>query len=223
MIIIFHGDNFVLSRKVFNEQIKAFKGEKTRLTAKEIDETILTQSLESNSLFGDPRLVIIEGLLTLPRSKNKDALINIVLKNQDSEVILWEKKSITPAVKKKFTKASIKEFKLPASVFKVLDSLKPGSGEITLKLLHDCYKKDAPELVFYMLHRRISQLIQGQEGNNLKGAPWQVSNLKAQAKNFKLENLLKLHQDLINIDFSIKTGQAALPIASQLDLLLINI
>ena len=136
---------------------------------------------------------------------------------------MWEKKSITPAVKKKFAKATLKEFKLPASIFKVLDSLKPGSGKITLKLLHDCLKKDPAELVFYLLHRRVSQLIQATEPENLKGAPWQVANLKSQSKSFKVEDLLKLHQDLINIDYSIKTGQAVLPLASQLDLLLINI
>jgi|APSaa5957512622_1039677.scaffolds.fasta_scaffold46355_2 DNA polymerase III delta subunit len=223
MITIFHGDNFVLSRKVFNEQIDEFKGEKIRFTAKKLDETKLTQSLESNSLFGDTKLVIIENLLTLPRSKAKDKFIELVLHNKDSEIVLWEKKAITPAVKKKFAGATIKEFKLPASVFKVLDSLKPGSGKVTLKLLHDCLKKDAAELVFYMLHRRVSQLIQATKEGQLKGAPWQIGKLKSQSQNFKLETLLKLHQDLLNIDFTIKTGQAVLPLASQLDLLLINI
>ncbi|MEA3355680.1 MAG: hypothetical protein U9Q63_04340 [Patescibacteria group bacterium] len=223
MITIFHGDNFVLSRQVFNQKIKAFQGEKIRLTGKKLEENTLVQNLESKSLFKNPRLIIIENLLTLPRSKNKDSLINIILKNQSAEIILWEKKSITPTVKKKFTKAIIKEFKLPAGIFKVLDSLKPGSGQITLKLFHDCLKKDAPELVFYMFHRRVSQLIQATEPETLKGAPWQISRLKAQTKRFKLKNLLKLHQGLINIDFSIKTGQAALPLKSQLDLLLINI
>ena len=67
-----------------------------------------------------------------------------------------------------------------------------------LTFLKQAIKKDSPEMVFYMLARRIRELIialdLGKEG--LKGAPWQIGRLIHQAKNFTLEQLTSIYQRL---------------------------
>jgi DNA polymerase III delta subunit len=228
MITILHGDNFVASRNALKHQIDIFKSQSPtanlgvkRFAANKLEAATLTQILESTSLFGQDQLLVISNLLGLPQSQSKDQLIKILLNNQNQPICLWEKKTLSASLKKQFLKATIKEFKTPKIVFKFLDSLKPNNSQTSLKLLHQSYQKDAPELIFYLLGRRLSQLIQAKDSADvLKGAPWQINKLKAQAKNFTLNQLLNLHQKLLNLDLQIKTGQTDLSLSCQLDLLL---
>lgn len=211
MITIFHGDNYVASRQALNQALtnKALKFEAKTLTT----ET-LTQALESNPMFSANQSILIENLLTSIRSKLKDSLIKIILVNQDKSIYLWEKKLITPAVKKQFLKAQIEEFKLPPSLYSFLDSF-------DLKTFHQTLDQNPVELIFYLFHRRVSQLIQIlTDPQSVKGAPWQIGKLKSQAKNLSLTKLLNLHQQLLEIDEQIKTGQTDVSLATQLDLLL---
>ncbi len=219
MITILHGDNYVASRTALN-QLK----NTTKLDAKLILKADLAQALESKALFSDDRPFIIENLLTLPKSKNKQNLINIVLNATDKQIYLWDKKTVTPTVKKQFKNATIKEFKLTKSVFKFLDAIKPNNQVNILKLLHQSLEHDAVELTFYLLHRRISQLIQAVDNpQELRGAPWQIGKLKTQAKLFTLAQLKNFHQKLLEVEFELKTGRSVIPLASQLDLLFLNI
>lgn len=211
MITIFHGDNYVLSRQALNQ---ALLQNPERFEAKQLTEEILTQALESNPLFQTPKLFVLENLLTLPNSKTKEQLIKIVLSNQAQTIYLWEKKTLTPALKKQFSKAFIKEFKLPASLFNFLDRL-------NLKNFHLALIDNPAELIFYLLHRRTSQLIQAlDDPGSLKGAPWQLGKLKTQAKNYRLDQLINFHQKLLFLDQQVKTGQTSLSLAGYLDLLL---
>jgi len=228
MITILHGDNFVASRNALKHQIDLFKSPSPaanlgvkRFEGNKLEAATLTQILESTSLFGQDQLLVISNLLSLPQSQSKDQLIKILLNNQNQPICLWEKKTLSARLKKQFLKATIKEFKTPKIVFKFLDSLKPNNSQTSLKLLHQSYQKDAPELIFYLLARRLSQLIQAKDSTDvLKGAPWQIGKLKAQAKNFTLNQLLNLHQKLLQLDWQIKTGQTDLSLPCQLDLLL---
>lgn len=220
MITIFHGDNYVLSRQALNQslsQLSTSKVESYRFSADGLTEEILTQALESNPLFQIPKLFVIENLLTSPRSQLKEKLIKIILNNDGQNIFLWEKKPLTPAVKKQFAKATVKEFKLPASLFNFLDDL-------TLKNFHQALMNNPAELIFYLLHRRISQLIQAlDDPGSLKGAPWQLGKLKMQAKKYSLDQLLNFHQKLLTLDEQAKTSQNILSLAGCLDLLLLKL
>ena len=214
MITIFHGDNYVLSRQALNQSLTQTP---ERFAAKGLTEETLTQALESNSMFKDNKLFVIENLLTSPRSQLKEKLIKIILNNDGQNIFLWEKKPLTPAVKKQFAKTTVKEFKLPASLFNFLDDL-------TLKKFHQALINNPAELIFYLLHRRISQLIQAlDDPDSLKGAPWQIGKLKIQAKKYSLDQLLNFHQKLLTLDEQVKTSQSILPLAGCLDLLLIDL
>jgi len=220
MITIFHGDNYVQSRQALNQslaQLSTSKVESSRFDAQNLTEEALTQALESNPLFHTPKLFVINNLLTLPRSQTKENLIKIVLNNPDSSIFLWEKKVLTPTVKKQFAKAVIKEFKLPASLFNFLDNL-------TLTNFHLALINNPAELIFYLLHRRISQLIQVlDDPGSIKGAPWQIGKLKIQAKKYSLDQLLDFHHQLLTLDEQAKTSQSILSLAGCLDLLLLEL
>jgi DNA polymerase III delta subunit len=214
MITIFHGDNYVQSRQALNQ---SFTQTPERFAAADLTEETLTQALESNPMFQIPKIFVIENLLSLPRSQTKENLIKIVLNNPASEIILWEKKALSLTVKKQFVKAVIKEFKLPASLFNFLDNL-------TLANFHQALVNNPAELIFYLLHRRVSQLIQAvDDPGSLKGAPWQIGKLKNQAKKYSLDRLLNFHRQLLTLDEQAKTSQSILSLAGCLDLLLLEL
>jgi len=211
MISILHGDNYVASRQALNQTLT---NKPLKFEAKTLTTEALTQVLESNPMFSINQPILIENLLTSIRSKLKDSLIKIILSNQEKTIFLWEKKLITPAVKKQFLKAQIKEFKLPPSLYSFLDTF-------NLKAFHQSLDQNPAELIFYLFHRRVSQLIQiSTDPQSVKGAPWQLGKLKSQASNLSLEKLLYLHQKLLEIDEQIKTGQTDVSLSTQLDLLL---
>lgn len=214
MITIFHGDNYVLSRRALNQSLTKTP---ERFEAQNLTEETLTQALESNPLFQTPKLFVINNLLTLPCSQLKEKLIKIVINNSASEIYLWEKKTLSPAIKKQFAKAVIKEFKLPASLFNFLDTFE-------IKNFHQALINNPAELIFYLLHRRISQLIQTlDDPASLKAAPWQIGKLKSQAKKYSLDQLLDFHQKLLTLDEQLKTSQSVLSLAGCLDLLLLEL
>lgn len=209
MITLLHGDNTALSR----QSLPAGK-DFVRLYAADLTHENLTQSLEGQSLFGGQSLVVIEGLLSLRPSKTKDELVAIVSSHPQAEIILWEAKSITATNIKKLGQAKVQEFKIPPLVFKFLDTL-------SLHTLHESAKQEPAEFIFYLLHRRLAQLIQAKdEGRGLKGAPWQIGKLKSQASKYTLEQLISLQGKLLEIDYLIKSGADDLPLLSQLDLVL---
>ena len=234
MITVLHGDNTLASRNVLNNLIDQAKSklssslELLRLDGTKLQPEELIQTLESNALFAVNRLIIIENLFSQIKSKNKNQLIEYFSSQEFSEksVVLWERKSITPANLKKLTKlnAQIQLFKTPPIIFKFLDSFKPNNQKIVLSFYHQCLKDSPAEMIFYMLHRRISQLIQAKdEKHKLKAAPWQINRLKSQAKNFDLNQLLKIHSQLLKIDYQIKKGKNITPLSTQLDFFLMDI
>ena len=234
MNLILHGDNVVASRQKLTEHIEEAKKkgvkEVIKLEGKTLSETQLRQALEAKSLFGADKLVVIEKLLSRQRSKEKNKLVDILASDRRpptaSQIILWERKEITKANLNKLRNFQPQLFKTPPAIFKFLDSLKPNNSKQTLTYLHNGLRAQPSELVFYMLSRRVSDLIIAQDKQAdalLKGAPWQKGKLKTQAQNFSLKQLTNLHTKLLDIDESIKTGSNLLPLSSQLDLLLAKI
>jgi DNA polymerase III delta subunit len=224
MITVLHGESQSQSRDKLNKIIDQFKldssGEVIRLDAKKITETDLVEALEPGSLFGGDRLIVIENLFSLPRSKTKTKYLEMIsLSGQGVKIVIWNKKTATATDLKKFSSALVLEFKAPKAVWGFLDSISPKENKKILTYLHQAAEQEATELIFYLLHRRLSQLIEVKVGD-LKGAPWQVAKLKNQANWFNIKQLIKFQNKLLKIDYSIKSGMDELPLLSQLDLLL---
>ena len=230
MIFFLHGDNQIASREKLIDLINQAKVENKeiiRLDGLKIDLNQVLQALESSSLFGQEKITIIEQLFSRPKSKEKEDIIKYLKKETIShDLVLWEKKEISGTTTRWLPKEwNFQSFKTPTIIFKFLDSIKPNNQKQMLTLLKQSIKKDSSEMVFYMLARRIRELIigldLGKEG--LKGAPWQVGKLMHQAGNFSIEQLIKLYAKLLDIDIDIKTGRSFMPLDWHLDLLVVDL
>lgn len=225
MITVLHGDNLVDSKNRLGElkkdavEIISFPGDK--LTVGDVK-----QALESESLFGTDRLIVIENLLSSKTSKIKEEILNYLSSNAFSpEIILWEGKELSPSVLKKFPQARISNFKPLTNIFRLVDSLKPEKGVELIRLFHDLIKTEAPEVIFVMLARQFRNLILAKErGDSYFSlfAPWQRGKLESQSKYFTLKNLLSYQRKLLDIDAKIKLGQTPFSLIQRLDIFLVN-
>ncbi len=221
-IQILHGENITASRRVLNELLEQNRkndAEIVSLSAQSLSEAELETILGSSSLFDQEKVILIEGLHSLPTSKRKKTLIaQISVANM--KVILWEKRSLTATMLKQFPGATADHFKASSTLFQWLNTLgSPLPAVKKLTLLHAAVDQDGEYFCFIMLCRHIRQLLQVKAANTIKGPPFAVAQLKKQATFFTLQQLLALHNRLLQIDWTEKTGQATLSLAQQLDLL----
>jgi hypothetical protein len=222
-MVIILGENIVLSRQRLNEEIGKFKGEVVKLEGEKLTLTELQQGVESQSIFGADKLIVVFGLFSRKPSKEKEKLLNYCQKQNPQNLIIWEEKEINSGILGKFKNAKIEFFDLPKIIYKFLDSLSPTNKKASLLLFHQCLKKEVPEKIFYYLCRRVEQLIiaadLGKKGlENLKD--WQKEKLIRQANAFGLEKLINLYQKLLVIDYQQKTGKSPFSLISSLDLLI---
>lgn len=247
MLCIFHGDNTTTSRNALNETLDGLRAkfpnaEVLRLDGNSLAETELVEVLESPSMlamsavkgFSVDRIVHIDGLLSRRPSKEKERL---VMKISDSsiqiselQILLWEGKQLSAAQLKSFQKnkyCKIQEFKLSKTLFAFLDSLAPKNGATMTALLASTLKTEAPELVMFMLVRRITELLLAvsHDSHVLDGvrSPWQRSQLSRQATHWTQPRLLEFHRKLLEIDEAIKTGSTASDAATHLDILILSL
>lgn len=220
-MIILHGENTVDSSKRLVELTDSFKAKGEQVNNFDINElTIgkLRQELSPTDLFGNSSYLVIKGLLSGVKSKNKDKIINYLKTESPANVLLYEPKSIHPSTVKQFKGAVIESFKIDINIFKFVEKIFPHNSKNILNSYNDILIKGAePEYIFAMIVRQIRLLIQIKTSPNfIKLPPFSVSNLKGQAQKFELDYLLKLHQDLYSIEVGIKAGKNPLDINSLL-------
>jgi len=222
-MVIFHGENTALSRQRLNQLIEKFRGEVVKLEGEKITLSELQQAVESQSIFGADKLVVIFGLFSRKPSKEKEKLLDYCQKENPQNLIVWEEKKIDGRALISFKKVKIELFDLPKIIYKFLDSLSPFNKKTSLLLFHQCLKKEVPERIFYFLCRHIEQLIiaadLGKRG--LENLPdWKKEKLAKQAKAFGLEKLINIYQKLLAIDYQQKIGKSPFSLISSLDLLI---
>jgi DNA polymerase III delta subunit len=233
-MLILHGENTVQSRnRLF--QLSSHAKEKNvqilHLDAKTLDIPTLEDALGSTSLFGEEKVIIIEELHSLPKSKRKDELIQFLsdfaqTESLSPEVILWEKRDVTATMLKKFSGAKNEQFKVTNTLFRWLDSLIGIKSQANVKqmlsLLRDTINQDGAEMCFAMFPRQIRMLIQAKENNFGAMAPFMIGKLKKQASTFTLDQLLKIHHTLLIIDIGHKTSSSQLNLTQELELLMVE-
>ena len=223
---IIHGENIVQSRRHLNQLTDPFKGEIIRLDANQMEMSGFKQALESSSIFGLEKMVVVENLFTGRKKKIKDEAIDYLRKEKPKNLIVWEPKQVDGRKLISFKNAQINKYELTKYLFKFLESLKPGNQKESLRLLDLVLENDPPEIVFYMLIRQSRLLLIAKDlgaGGLSKMAPWQKNRLTAQAKLFTIERLLTLHRQLLKIDYEQKTGQAIFPLKQTLELLIADL
>lgn len=228
MIKILHGDHEVKIHEALvklMERARASGVSITRLNAKNLDLAKLETALGTETLFSVGKLIIIDDLLTLPKSKKKESLISWIENHvSDSiQLVLVEKKTLTALAQKQFSKAECLLFKYPNQLFIWLESLGGILPARNFTLFHAVLEREAPELIFVMLVRQIRILIAFVADGVYEGNPYLRSKIVAQAKHFSLNKLLSIHARLLEIDIEQKTSASALTLVQNLDLLLAQV
>lgn len=222
MITLIHGDNQAKSRLKLVELVTAAKEMGTTVTTlngASLSAGELEAALGSTGLFGDKQLVVIENLLAGVRSKHKTALIEMV-KKATIDVMIWESKTLTAAGAKQVAGAKVEAFPINSSVFTWLDQL-GGSEPNTKKLatLHQALEQSEPQLCFALLARQVRLLIQVASHTPVAMAPFALTKLKSQVKNFTLPQLRALHNKLYQLDLDQKQSGKLIDLRQELELL----
>lgn len=233
MITIMHGDNTAQSRNYYLQEREKHQ-EKVILDGVVLRLTDFLQAISGNGLFGDQQTIFIEDLLSKGKaSKELDEIVTALVAS-DSPLYLWESKELTAKQLKPFTKAMVKAFKIPTTVFAFLDSLSPKNKTQAIKLLHQLLETEDANFALFMLQRQTRILLSLRViANEAKQssitisevkrlAPWQKGKMEKQAKSFTLEQLLSLHEQLFQLDLSQKTGALSQPLDTSLDFLLLS-
>ncbi len=225
MLTILHGENTIDSRNRLVEIIDRAKEKGAvvaRLDAKKLEVPQLEEKLVKSDLFGNQRLVVVEGLHSLRRSKKKNTLIKLVAESQ-VDICLWEERELTKNMVKKLDADRVKQFKIATSIFDWLDSIGPRHKVKQLKLMQQALKANDEYMCFAMLSRQIRLLIKAKDGGRIKGPPFVVRKVKKQARRFSLSQLLKTHYRLHQIDLKLKTSTNSLELRELLEWLIINL
>lgn len=220
---LLHGADQVKSRNFLNElKQKAVKNnqEIIVLDGGKVELSEVKQALESSSLFGKDKLVIIENLFSTRKSSRKKEIVQYLKNENNFNLIIWEPKKIDGRKLRGLSKEfKIKKFKLSAAIFKFLEDLQPNNSQSAFKLLKKCLHDEDPEKVFYMLIRQFSILIKAKDlgKNGLSGPGWMKYKFLNQAEKFSLEQLKNKYHKLLQIDANIKTGKSIMSLEWQLE------
>ncbi len=217
-VTVLHGENQVLSRKALSdikEQAGKMGKEVVSVNGINVELVKLKQAVESVSLFGCDRLVVVEGV--------RKEVVDYIKEVEVGELVVWEGKQMTAGILRSLG-GEVKEFKVSPVIFKFTDSLQPENGKEMFQLWEECRKQDEVEMIFYMVCRQIRLLIQARsDASSLSGNPYVITKVKQQAKLFTMERLLKLHECLYQIDRGQKTGSTPLPLAHEIEMWLLSI
>lgn len=226
MITIIHGDDIVSSRnKLTNLKGEFSNHEIIQLIGEYVTLTDIAQVFESQSLFGQKKLLILEKMLETKDKKLVAAILNNFRKYPNQDVIFWEPKEIKKEFLSLFPKTSQAFlYKQERQLFRFLDSIAPHNTQEMLKLLSEVRKQEADELMLHMLIRQFRILLAIATRADItevkRMAPWQRVKLDRQARMFTNSQLTSIYTRLFRIEKETKTGTSSLPLSSSLDLFL---
>ncbi len=229
MITNIHGDDVVSSRKYFLENKERFP-DVVVLDGEKITLTDLMQIFEGGGFFDDSKAFFLEHFFAKKKKKDEFALLSEYLQKQTQHsIFLWEGKELERSAFTQFKSATPRVFKLPQTLFALLDSIKPQNGKRLISLFHQTIQFADTEMVFFMLIRQIRLLLgliepSTEQIDELKRlAPWQKTKLEQQARIFKKDQLLAIYHQLFLIETGQKTGSLSGTLTSNIDFLLLEI
>jgi hypothetical protein len=229
MITIIHGEDTNASRNAL--YLLREKSQPLVLDGEKISLTDLTQVFDGGGLFATEQTIVIEQLLSKRKgTKEFETMLTLLQEHTlDTELYLWEGKELDKKALSTFPHATVKAYKLPQTLFLLLDSFRPGQGQKLVQLFHKTLDHAEVEMIFFMLVRQVRLLLalsdQGkQQIDEVKRlAPWQREKLQKQAKAFPLQKLFELHSQLFETEKQLKTGGLASDLSLAIDNLLLTI
>lgn len=224
MINIIHGDDTVSSRKYLVELKNASLNSIT-LEGKELNLNDLVETLKSNSLFSDEKDIFIENLFSKNRSNELENIIDLIKKNSNLNITIWEGSELSKSQLSIFPKAKINLFKIPKTLFLFLDNLSPNNPKNIVNF-HEALITSDEEMLFYMLIRQFRLMLSIRDSSSIDDvkrlAPWQKEKILKQSKLFTTEQLERIYNKLYDTDLNIKTGVFS-NLTNAIDFLLLDI
>jgi hypothetical protein len=219
MIQIICGENSVASRDYFFKLKKDYRQKNylvVELKTENLNNLIETEIF--SSLFHQNKVFFAENLY---RSLTKnETLVNKLnqLFKEKIHLYIWEEKQKYEL--RDFMPFKMTEFKPEKNIFELLDVFFPGNKKNFFRLFHKIINEKKESLFFYLLTKRIRQLILIKNDQSPIGIQsWQLNRLKSQANKWTLDNLIRLYQSLFNIEIDIKTSQTPYSLSQSLDIL----
>jgi DNA polymerase III delta subunit len=227
MFKIILGDNIAASRNRLHEVAEKAKAEGLEVISfngTKITFSDIRKLLESGSLFGKSKLVVIENFLSSTKSKEKETILDFLTKKSfEHDLVLWEDSNLKNISLKG---VEIEEFKVPQTIFRFLDLLVPDKTQEALAVLDILKKSEDANIIFFMIIRQFRNLIIAKDlgGEGLIGmSPWQKDKYLSLSKNFTIERLLQFYGKLLEVDYAQKTSNDLFSLSSRLDLLILNL
>lgn len=214
-MIILHGDNQVASRRQLTtaKQEAVKQGKQLVELGSDITLEQVVSAAQSNSLFGNSNLVVIENLFSGRPSNDRKAVIDYLL-SKPGDVVVWEGKDVSAKIKE-FDPQLVRRFDLPKYMWKFLDDLSLNSLLLALD-------STSPEQILALLAGHIRKLVTIKEGViNLPS--WQLSKIKSQMAKFDLEKLISMNRELLQIDYAQKISAVPYDLATALEIFVVRL
>lgn len=228
MVTLIYGEDTAASRNYYLTERNKHT-EKVILDGATLTLTDLLQAMSGSGLFGDQQAVFIDELLSKRKASKELDEITASIATADAPVFLWESKDLTAKQVASIKGATIKQFKVPQTVFAFLDALAPRNQKKLTQLFHELQKDEDANYVLFMLLRQVRLLLALSSENAAtisevkRLAPWQQGKLQKQAKLFSQEQLITLHEKLYQLELGQKTGGLSMPLDKAIDFLLLSL
>lgn len=219
MTTLIHGDNVRQSVDRLSKLEAEFSGEITRIHTKGHDKNSLSEELNSSSLFSGSILYIIENPLiakkflqdvSFPPQQNLILFEDTLLSKQ--EIAFFQK--LFPSLK-------IEEFKFDPVVFRFVEAIYPGNQKSLIPLWKAYIKTEEPEIAFSMIVRQSRLLLGAEEYEKL--GDWQKRKVDQQKVRFPINEVIKFHKQLLDLEYKYKSGLTPLSLSDSLELLLFSL
>ncbi len=229
MILIIHGNDIVSSRNFYQEEKNKHKNP-IFINGDGISFDQLFQLAEGKTFFEDKIVLLIENLFLKNKTNSSEfkKIIEYLNSNKTTDVILWESDEASRGNLSLFKNASVKTFSYPSVLFTFLDNIKPKNGSGSIETFHTLLKDMAPELIFFMITRQfrimLNVLDDDKRIDEVKRLQnWQLSKFKRQATVFGQKQLLKIYQQLTEIEINQKTGKVPYSMEKSIDFFLLGL
>ncbi len=212
-MLIIHGDDQVSSRRYLLDQKKLYEDGHRPVLDLSADNLTFDRfylSVNSATLLGSLPVILLEKLFSSRPNKEKNRIIDYLLLHPASDVLVWEDKNISPKLKS-VPPASVKTFDFPKVLWNFID-------QISVPSYHRALTTTPAEVMIGLLAKRIHDLMLVQSGQTAAFPPWQLTKLKSQMSSYSQKKLIRLHTDLLRLDFQSKTSATVFDLPSALEL-----
>jgi hypothetical protein len=192
MIYIFHGDDQFASRSAFNQFLDQHStADILRLDSKNSNPDFINNFLNSPSLFTSQKILSISNFFSITKT-NLDKIIKLIKDNHQTDIVIWQDKTLTPTQNKIFPQAKTNNFPINKIIFSCLAQIRPKNLPKFLSLYQKVIKQQPFELFLFFIKNNLRKQLTGYSSFN--------------------QNILKkTYLQLIELDYQSKTGQLAIP------------